>query len=123
MTRPAGTDRPREATGWRRVVGLLATLGILLIAGAMVAYGAAFHSQPVQMEQKVDTSQFSSSGGWPPGFPGPAVEELPELVEIIILEESEPELIREVSFGGVVRLPSGEVKRTYSGRPPSQCPT
>ena len=36
---------------------------------------------------------------------------------------SEPRLVLEVSRGGVARTESGEIKRTYSGKPPSACPT
>ena len=50
------------------------------------------------------------------------MEEFKETV-IITEPESEPTLIREVSFGGVTLLASGELMRTYSGEPPSLCPT
>lgn len=40
-------------------------------------------------------------------------------------EQLEPEsvIVREVTFGGVVRLANGQLKRTYSGQPPALCPT
>ena len=36
---------------------------------------------------------------------------------------SEPSLNREVSFGGVALANDGTLLQTYSGRPPSLCPT
>ena len=53
----------------------------------------------------------------PPGFP--------KVKEKVLVTTEEPELvlIREVTFGGVVLLDSGVLRRTYSGAPPSLCPT
>jgi hypothetical protein len=43
--------------------------------------------------------------------------------KVIVTEnESEPTLVREVTFGGVT-LTSGTLMRTYTGQPPSLCPT
>ena len=36
--------------------------------------------------------------------------------------EGEPKLVREVTIGGLV-LSDGVLRRTYSGQPPSMCPT
>ena len=38
-------------------------------------------------------------------------------------QESEPVLIREVTFGGVTLKESGAIWRTYTGEAPSLCPT
>jgi hypothetical protein len=38
-------------------------------------------------------------------------------------EESEWMIVREVTVGGVTLLTDGHLKRTYSGKPPSLCPT
>jgi hypothetical protein len=62
------------------------------------------------------------------GVPPPWLALPPELAKIkdkVILTEatSEPTLIREVTFGGVKRLSSGVLWRTYTGDPPSLCPT
>ncbi len=45
--------------------------------------------------------------------------------ERVILDESKPEwvVVRDVTFGGVARLANGQLKRTYSGKPPTLCPT
>jgi hypothetical protein len=117
------TDRPQKATGRRGVAALLAALAVLLVACAMVIYAAVFHKLPVLMEQKVDTGAGSAQADWFSEAPGPGRPQAPGPVEVITLEESEPELVHEVSFGGVARSPEGEVKRTYSGKPPSLCPT
>jgi len=120
------SDGDRQGGRPARLARLVALPAVLLIAGAMIAFGAAFHRLPVLMEQKVDApalnpdpwAEFPDFG--PPDLPPDAV---PGLVEIITLDTSEPELIREASFGGVTRNPHGEIERTYTGRPPSQCPT
>jgi hypothetical protein len=74
--------------------------------------------------------------GQPPPFgnepplmePSPLLGPAPfpmEVTETVLIgkDESELQLIREVTFGGVVLLASGELRRTYSGAPPSLCPT
>jgi hypothetical protein len=38
-------------------------------------------------------------------------------------EEPEWAIVRDVTIGGIVRLANGQLKRTYSGKPPSLCPT
>jgi hypothetical protein len=70
-----------------------------------------------------------------PGFGDPALAgpppwlapppELSKVKQKVILTEetSELALIREVTFGGVTRLSSGVLWRTYTGVPPSLCPT
>lgn len=58
---------------------------------------------------------------FPPGLP-PFFDTIKQKV-ITTEDESEPTLIREVTFGGVTLLDSGELLRTYTGQPPSMCPT
>ncbi|MHC5034353.1 MAG: hypothetical protein ACYTFZ_04900 [Planctomycetota bacterium] len=94
---------------------LLAWAGIVL-----AIYGATSHAQPVLVEQQLDLPAGLGPGPLPgelPGFPGPPV------TEIVETSESEPRLIREVTVGGVTRLETGELQRTYSGEAPSLCPT
>jgi len=60
--------------------------------------------------------------------PPPWLAPPPELAKVkqkIVISEatSELALIREVTFGGVTRLKTGELWRTYTGAPPSLCPT
>ena len=108
--------------------------GLLLIIGlASLIYGARFHHVPVLVEEKSETTVevLQPFPQVPPPFPGAqGFEEPPQIrkqtvqrtVEVAIIE-SEPSLIREVSIGGVALNGSREIKRTYSGKPPSLCPT
>jgi hypothetical protein len=47
------------------------------------------------------------------------------LREKILVAQQEPEasVVREITVGGLALLADGMLKRTYSGRPPSLCPT
>lgn len=131
-----------------------ATLPVLLLVcgGALVVYGAAFHTLPVVEEEEIERtitipSPFQDPSmfpGQPSGFPQPPpVPGLPPIVEKVITtvretkHDSEPMLIREATRGGVtfaqeeggfgvlgvILLARGELKRTYSGEAPSLCPT
>ncbi|MHC4592951.1 MAG: hypothetical protein ACYS8L_09695 [Planctomycetota bacterium] len=94
---------------------LLAWAGIVL-----TIYGATSHAQPVLVERELDLPPRLGPGPFPgelPEFAGPPV------TEIVETSESEPGLIREVTVGGVTRLETGEIQRTYSGDAPSLCPT
>lgn len=55
----------------------------------------------------------------PPGM------KLEKVTEKYVESGEDPEwvIIREVTFGGVVRLANGTLKRTYSGKPPALCPS
>jgi hypothetical protein len=39
------------------------------------------------------------------------------------IELTESQVIRDVTVGGLTRLDSGTIQRTYSGKPPEACPT
>jgi len=125
---------------------------LLLGAVASIHYGAAYHSVPVLVEQEEEveidvpnpfalppglapdsplaqTPPFGDPSLGPPPF-GPAPFEVPAIKQVVTRvtqttkEMPEPALIRDVTVGGVVRLASGELKRTYSGdQGPSLCPT
>jgi len=122
----------------------------LLVLGGVVfvVYGVGFHATPVLVEQEIGQEQPPlpqlpppfpfAEPPWlvpetpetppelaPPFLPVPEPPRPPEPAEkqIVTLHQAEPHLIREVTVGGVIRLPSGEIKRTYSGKPPAQCPT
>jgi hypothetical protein len=57
-----------------------------------------------------------------PGLPGVRFEKVKaRFVEA--REEPEWVIVRDVTVGGVVRLANGQLKRTYSGKAPSLCPT
>ena len=63
--------------------------------------------------------------GGPPGMMPPLPPGMGKITEKVIVTEKEPEpkLVHEVTFGGVTLLASGDIMRTYSGAPPSLCPT
>lgn len=63
--------------------------------------------------------------GAPPNMRPPLPPGMGKIKEKIIVSEPapEPKLINEVTFGGVALLASGELMRTYTGEPPSLCPT
>lgn len=116
---------------------------ILVLAGvSLLVYGAGYHEQSVLTPEEKDASAEAPVDGAPrpyippaespdglppepPPFfneppPPPPPPAEPTLVAVLT---PEVDLIREVTIGGVVRLDTGELKRTYSGAPPSQCPT
>lgn len=68
---------------------------------------------------------FPPDMGAPPDMMGPMPHGMGKIKEKIIVTEDEPEpkLISEVTFGGVALLASGDIMRTYTGEPPSLCPT
>lgn len=119
---------------------LLPVVLILLGLGQLI-YGVGFHVQPVLTEQEAEAPPprpfapvpppFQSSDdaledsgeviyyGEPPLPPAPPLEP-----EIVTIQETEPHLIKDVTVGGVIRLASGELKRTYRGdAQPLLCPT
>ena len=74
------------------------------------------HERQVLMDYKMALPGASSTEGAPPPQFAP-------VYQTIAFIETEPELVREVTYGGVTRLPDGQTKRTYTGKPPSLCPT
>jgi hypothetical protein len=117
--------------------------GLLITGGlASLIYGALFHSARVLEDHETQTtievpSEFppppmDGPSAGPPSFPdgtpfgGPPsfVKKTVTQIELVTAVESEPELTREITFGGVARLDSGELKRTYSGtKGPALCPS
>lgn len=67
-------------------------------------------------------------GSWGPpggfgGF-GPPPEKQTVILPIWIAKtDTEMRLLREVTIGGVTMFETGELMRTYTGKPPSLCPT
>lgn len=81
-----------------------------------------------------DVNPFQTPGSVGPTenpFAGPGVMPTPpgmkfqKVTEDYVDTITEPEwkIVHEVTFGGVVRLANGHLKRTYTGDPPSLCPT
>jgi hypothetical protein len=61
-----------------------------------------------------------SSG--PPVIPGVRLKKITEdYVDTTF--DSEWAIVRDVTVGGLMLLPNGHLKRTYSGKPPALCPT
>jgi hypothetical protein len=58
----------------------------------------------------------------PPPMPGMKTE---KVTEKYVESSEDPEwmIVRDVTVGGVVRLANGQLKRTYSGKPPALCPS
>jgi hypothetical protein len=56
------------------------------------------------------------------GAPPPFLTKIKETI-VVPEEESEASLIHEITIGGVTLLAEGILRRTYSGQPPSLCPT
>ena len=69
---------------------------LTLLGVVLFAYGIFFHFTNISPQQPDD----------------PAVR-----------TASEPALIKEVSIGGVTRDTSGQLRQTYTGKPPQACPT
>ena len=58
----------------------------------------------------------------PPMMPGIKMETVTEKY-VEAQEEPEYAMVFEVTIGGITRLANGQLKRTYSGKPPALCPT
>jgi len=131
-------DAPEEAgkTRARRITALcLCALGV---AGAF--YGYAFHRQAVLIEREVEQSETPADAvGAPPDMPDipiydqegnlvelpplPPEEEIPAPAQEVLETFLEHVLVRDVTVGGIDRIGDGSLKRTYTGKPPQQCPT
>jgi len=112
--RPA---RESTAARPRGPVFRLLTAALLLWGGlVLVIYGARFHTRPVLVPQEAPPAPQQL-------FPLPGPPLPPQLLEPQLIAESEPRLIRDVTVGGVVRLQTGEIQRTYAGEAPTACPT
>jgi hypothetical protein len=106
----------------KRLLRVLLIVLLCLVGTACVIHGAARHEREVLVDQKVEP---------PPGFgvPGPdapfwAPRPPPvATTRTIGIGQSEPQIVRDITVGGLVRLETGELKRTYTGKAPSLCPS
>ncbi len=115
---------------------------LLAVAGlASLIYGAAFHVAAVTEQQEVEeTIEIPSAFGAPPGEVGDFALEDPGAMGggpfmpppmttnvkrriFITADTPEPTLLWEITFGGLTRLETGELKRIYTGDAPSLCPS
>jgi hypothetical protein len=84
--------------------------------------GDPFRTPPPDGSPQGDAENPFASRPMPPGLPGmKLVKDVEKYVEVG--QEPEWVIVREVTVGGVVRLANGQLKRTYSGKAPSLCPT
>jgi len=107
------------AEGRRRMAVRALPAVLLLWAGIVfVLYGVRFHRETVLVPQESKPAAAE--------IPADFLSQPPSQVQsaaAVPMTETEPQLIREVTIGGVTRTNTGEVKRTYSGKAPSLCPT
>lgn len=95
----------------------IAVTGILLTI-AFAAYGILAHQITILVEEeKPAKPKARSAAQWLNWSPE---DDKPKLIEKTI---SEITATRDVTVGGLIRLQNGTIKRTYSGKPPSTCPT
>jgi hypothetical protein len=90
---------------------LIFSLLLVPAAVAILVYGIIFHSTNILAQASDDIEDDS---------PDVTTQ---HVAEWLSLDLREPAIIRDATVGGLVRLDSGAIKRTYSGKPPSACPT
>jgi|GEM_PF-4741958 len=130
----------------------LSPLILLLAGGGLFAYGVLFNAVEVSVEkapaQAAPPPQPGPPGvpglpGWPqgPGLPGlgppegptgpQATPGVPEAVgtegkapaPTDLVAMTEPDVVYEVTAGGLVRLDDGAISKPYRSAPASACPT
>jgi hypothetical protein len=136
---------------WRIFRRVMLPLLVLAVGVVVLVHGVKKHTAHVFEEQEIEITiappptPFLQPGG-PPGFGGPPgmggmpgfdgppgamppfgapPPELRKVKQKIFVGKDEPEMaiVRDVTIGGLVLLDSGDLRRTYSGQPPSLCPT
>ncbi len=127
----------------------LLPIAMLGLGVASLVWGANHHVLEVFEEQEIEISiapppelmdpmglPGDPNGGFPgdPGLDGPAgmppfmagpPPELQKVKQVVMISKEVPEsqAIFEITIGGLALLETGELKRTYTGAPPSLCPT
>jgi hypothetical protein len=102
---------------------------------ALLVWGAQHHLLEIYEEQEIKVSiapppeMMQPMGppgmeGAPPFMAGPPPE-LQTVTQVVMVSKEEPEsqAVFEITIGGLALLKTGELQRTYSGAPPSLCPT
>jgi len=108
------------------VLRRLLPLPILLAGIVLLVYGAAFHIIPVFPKQEPKAAppaqplQMMTPFG---SFGAIAARSQPPAPTVQTVQEPESKIVREVTVGGVARNADGNIERTYTGKPLSQCPT
>ncbi|MHC4459800.1 MAG: hypothetical protein ACYS6W_07450 [Planctomycetota bacterium] len=94
----------KSKSGWIRNKRLVFSVLLVPIALAVIIYGTIFHSTTILAKQSEEPEDH-------------------QVAEPASMKLQEPTIIRDTTVGGLVRLDSGAIRRTYSGKPPSSCPT
>jgi hypothetical protein len=108
---------------------------------ASLVWSAKHHVLEIYEEQEIKISLEMMQPMGPPGFPGgpdggmepgfmppfmagpPPELQTVTFFELVSKEEPESQAVFEITIGGLALLETGELRRTYSGAPPSLCPT
>ena len=81
----------------------------------MLTYAIAFNSVTVVAEKEADKTTVQTA---------PDDKFISDLAgNLQSLRLSEPQVVRDVTVGGLERLSTGVLKRTYTGQPDALCPT
>ena len=92
------------------------TPAILILTGlVMLTYAIAFNSVTVVAQKETDETPVQTV---------PDDKFISDLAaNLQSLRLSEPQVVRDVTVGGLERLSTGVLKRTYTGQPDALCPT
>jgi hypothetical protein len=103
-------------------IGSVALVALLVLGGAAcLAYGALRHEREVLVEQEIELPPGLQAG--PRALPWDPVPPPTTTTRVVGIGQTEPEIVRDITVGGLTRLESGELKRTYTGEAPSLCPS
>jgi len=92
------------------------TPAILILAGLlMLTYAIAFNSVTVVAQKETDETT--------PQTAPDDKSTSDQAANLQSLRLSEPQVVRDVTVGGLERLSTGLLKRTYTGQPDALCPT
>ncbi len=124
------------------ILRTMPALGLFSVGIGFLVYGLGYHTVPVGDNRQIegdlasplqpdrDNAPLSPGDQDASSFGGTPVAVLPsarmnKAIETVLVTEdtTEARLNREVSVGGVTLWETGEIRRTYTGKPPSLCPT
>lgn len=123
---------------WNLVQHAVLPTMLLGLGIASLTYGVSRHRATVLESEEIeitlappDMPEPPPDFGGPPGFGPPRFmpprlpPELRKVTQIVMVgkEATEMAMIRDVTIGGLALTDEGELKRTYTGKPPSLCPT
>jgi len=101
----------KSQSGWVLNKRLVFLVLLVPVALAALIYGTIFHSTTILARQSDETEE------------SPPETTAQQVAEPAGMKLREPTIIRDTTVGGLVRLDSGVIRRTYSGKPPAACPT